>query len=167
MGSIVCIIGFTVRDKERFIIAVTVDKSPVRPVIVKFKNVPAIYMRREGFTNGATYEGIIEMSIKSQNKSFDTIISDQTYEKNDFTKLFSFYEKHADGKKLSEKALTSLGFFDENGKLANGAILFSDDYKDNKTEVQCSAYSGFNKGSERIVTVNKYSGCITDKIKYM
>ena len=160
-------IGFTVRDKERFIIAVTVGKSLVRPVIVKFKNVPAIYMRREGFTNGATYEEIIEMSIKSQNKSFDTIISDQTYEKKDFTKLFSFYEEHTDGKKLSEKALTSLGFFDENGMLANGAILFSDDYNDNKTEVQCSAYSGFNKGSERIVTVNKFSGCITDTIKYM
>ena len=44
------LIGFTVRDKERFIIAVTVGKSPVRSVIVKFKNAPAIYMRREGFT---------------------------------------------------------------------------------------------------------------------
>ena len=39
--------------------------------------------------------------------------------------------------------------------------------KDNKTEVQCSAFSGFNKGSERIVTVNKFSGCLTDTIEYM
>ena len=160
-------IAYKVREKERFIIAVKVEKSPVRPVIVKFKNVPSIYMRREGFTNGATYEEIIEMSIKSQNKSFDTLLSDQTYERDNFSKLFKFHDENTKGKKLTDKALTSLGFFDENGKLANGAVLFSDNYMDDKTEVQCSAFSGFNKGSDRIVTVNKFSGCITDTILYM
>ncbi len=60
-------IYYKIREKELFIIAVKVEVSPVRPVIVKFKNVPSIYMRREGFTNGATYEEIIEMSISSQN----------------------------------------------------------------------------------------------------
>lgn len=46
-----------------------------------------------------------------------------------------------------------MGFIDEEGMLSNGAILFSDGYSDSKTEVLCSAFSGFNKGSERIVTV--------------
>lgn len=160
-------ISYKVRDKELFIIAVKVEKSPVRPVIVKFKNVPSIYMRREGFTNGATYEEIIDMSIKSQNTSFDTLISEHIYKRDDFSKLFKFHEEHSKGKKLTDKALTSLGFFDENKKLANGAVMFSDDYSDNKTEVMCSAFSGFNKGSERIVTVNKFSGCLTDTIEYM
>ncbi|MBO6115026.1 MAG: putative DNA binding domain-containing protein [Lachnospiraceae bacterium] len=160
-------IAYKVREKERFIIAIKVEKSPVRPVIVKFKNVPSIYMRREGFTNGATYEEIIEMSIKSQNKSFDTLLSDQTYERDNFSKLFKFHDENTKGKNLTDKALTSLGFFDENGKLANGAVLFSDNYIDDKTEVLCSAFSGFNKGSDRIVTVNKFSGCITDTILYM
>ena len=160
-------ISYKVRDKELFIIAVKVEKSPVRPVIVKFKNVPSIYMRREGFTNGATYEEIIDMSIKSQNTSFDTLISEHIYKRDDFSKLFKFHEEHSKGKKLTDKALTSLGFFDENKKLANGAVMFSDDYSDSKTEVMCSAFSGFNKGSERIVTVNKFSGCLTDTIEYM
>ena len=150
-------ISYKIRGKERFIIAVKVEKSPVRPVIVKFNNIPSIYMRREGFTNGATYEEIIEMSIKSQNKSFDTLISDKIYKRDDFSKLFKFHDENAKGKKLTDKALTSLGFFDENRNLANGAVLFSDDYTDNKTEVQCSVFSGFNKGSDRIVTVNKYT----------
>ena len=54
-----------------------------------------------------------------------------------------------------------MGFYDEEGFLANGATLFADDYQDKKTEVQCSVFSGFNKGSERIVTINfrKYFGC--------
>jgi predicted HTH transcriptional regulator len=160
-------ISYKVRDKELFIIAVKVEKSPVRPVIVKFKNVPSIYMRREGFTNGATYEEIIDMSIKSQNTSFDTLMSEHIYKRDDFSKLFKFHEEHSKGKKLTDKALTSLGFFDENKKLANGAVMFSDDYSDSKTEVMCSAFSGFNKGSERIVTVNKFSGCLTDTIEYM
>ena len=160
-------IAYKVREKERFIIAIKVETSPVRPVIVKFKNVPSIYMRREGFTNGATYEEIIDMSIKSQNKSFDTLISDQIYKRDNFNKLFKFYEEHTKGKKLTDKALTSLGFFNEKGNLANGAILFSDDYKDNKTDVLCSAFSGFNKGSDRIVTVNKFTGCLTDSIIYI
>ena len=30
-----------------------VAESSVKPVIVKYKGVPSIYMRREGFTNGA------------------------------------------------------------------------------------------------------------------
>ena len=160
-------INYKIREKELFIIAVKVEVSPVRPVIVKFKNVPSIYMRREGFTNGATYEEIIDMSIKSQNTSFDTLMSDRVYKRDDFSKLFKFHDEHSKGKKLTDKALTSLGFFDENGKLANGAVMFSDDYSDSKTEVMCSAFSGFNKGSERIVTVNKFSGCLTDTIEYM
>ena len=160
-------ISYKIREKELFIIAVKVEKSPVRPVIVKFKNVPSIYMRREGFTNGATYEEIIDMSIKSQNTSFDTLMSERIYKRDDFSKLFKFHEEHSKGKKLTDKALTSLGFFDENKKLANGAVMFSDDYSDSKTEVMCSAFSGFNKGSERIVTVNKFSGCLTDTIEYM
>lgn len=155
------------RDKELFIIAVKVEKSPVRPVIVKFKNIPAIYMRREGFTNGATYEEIIEMSISSQNKAFDVLPSALEYKRENFSKLFRFYADHTNNKRLTDKALASLGFFDKNKKLANGAVLFSDDYKDNKTEVMCSSFSGFNKGSERIVTVNKFCGCLTDTVEFM
>ena len=51
-----------------------ISESPVKPIIVKFKNIPSIYMRREGFTNGATYEEIISMSIKSRNTQFDILV---------------------------------------------------------------------------------------------
>ena len=63
--------------------------------------------------------------------------------------------------------MQSLGFVNEEGYLLNGAVLFLDDYNERKTEVQCSVFSGFNKGSERIVTINKFNGNITSTIEYI
>ena len=71
------------------------------------------------------------------------------------------------GKELKEKALQSMGFYDENNMLANGAVLFQDDYQGKKTEIKCSVFSGFNKGSEKIITINRYNGNITSSINYM
>lgn len=124
-------------------------------------------MRRDGFTNGATYEEIIDMSVKSKNTQYDILTSDVKYDASKFTELRDFYASHNDGKDLSEKALQSMGFYNEEGLLANGALLFADDYKDKKTEIQCSVFSGFNKGSERIVTINRFNGNIISAINYI
>lgn len=160
-------IRYEVKEKERFVIKVRVEEAAVKPVILKYKNIPSIFMRRDGFTNGATYEEIIEMSVKSKNAQYDILVSDIKYDAEKLDDLRRFYEEHNDGKKLKEKALQSLSFMNEEGYLLNGALLFLDDYKDKKTEVQCSVFSGFHKGSERIVTVNRYHGNITTTINYI
>ena len=85
-------------------------------------------MRRDGFTNGATYEEIIEMSVKSKNTQYDILASDEKYEADKFHILHEFYSEHNNGKEIAEKALRSMGFYDENGFLANGAVLFQDGY---------------------------------------
>ena len=154
------------RDKELFILVVSVFAAPVRPVVLRMKGIPSIYMRREGFTNGATYEEIIEMSIKSHRSAYDVLPSDVAYNRDSFGKLFRFHARHTAGE-LTDKALRSLGFFDERGLLASGALLFADDCDDSKTADQCSVFSGFHKGSERIVTVNRFVGCLTDGIDFM
>lgn len=160
-------IRYMVKENERFIIQVRVEESAVKPVILKYKNIPSIFMRRDGFTNGATYEEIIEMSIKSKNVQYDMLVSDVKYDSDRISKLREFYKTHNEGKELGEKALRSLGFVNEDGYLLNGAVLFLDDYKDRKTEVQCSVFSGFNKGSERIITINKFQGNLIDTIQYI
>jgi predicted HTH transcriptional regulator len=157
-------IPYTVRDKERFVIKINVLESNVKPVILRYKSIPSIFMRRDGYTNGATYEEIIQMSIQSKNTQYDLLVSDVKYDSSKFTKLQEFYKSHNKGKELSEKALKSMGFMDENGYLLNGALLFMDDYRDGKTASQCLAFAGTNKGSERIVTLKKYSGNIIDII---
>ena len=50
---------YEIKEKERFVIRVHVEESVVKPIILKYKNIPSIFMRRDGFTNGATYEEII------------------------------------------------------------------------------------------------------------
>lgn len=163
----VSFIRYEVKGKERFIIRVQVLESVIKPVILKYRNIPSIFMRRDGFTNGATYEEIIEMSIKSKNTQYDILISDVKYDASKFTILRDFYSAHNDGKILPEKALQSMGFYNEEGMLTNGALLFADDYEERKTEVQCSVFSGYNKGSERIVTINRYHGNIISTINYI
>jgi len=154
-------------EKELFVIRVDVSESPVKPVIVKFRNIPSIYMRRDGFTNGATYEEIISMSIKSRNVQFDILDSDIAYKRENFSKLLNFFYAKNTGSELTDKALQSMGFFSSKRILKNGAVLFSDSYDGTKTKVQCSVFSGLTKGSERIVTINRFEGCITDTINYM
>ena len=124
-------------------------------------------MRRDGFTNGATYEEIIEMSVKSKNTQYDVLVSDVKYESENFSDLREFYKEHNKGKMFKEKAVKSLGFVNEEGYLLNGAVLFLDNYKEKKTEVQCSVFSGFNKGSDRVVTINHFNGNITSTINYI
>ena len=75
---------YEINGSERFIIRIDVGESHLKPVILKFKNVPSIYMRREGFTNGATYEEIIEMSLKSQKAQFDVQDTKEFYNREDF-----------------------------------------------------------------------------------
>lgn len=160
-------VRYEINEKERYIIKVVVEESALKPVVLKYKGIPSIFMRRDGFTNGATYEEIIEMSIKSKNTQYDVLVSDIKYDPEKLSNLRTFYEKHNEGESLKEKALLSLGFANEEGYLLNGSVLFLDDYKGKKTEVQCSVFSGFNKGSERIVTINKFGGNITSTIEYI
>ncbi len=160
-------ISYHIHNKELFIIRVDVSESPIKPIILKFKNVPSIYMRREGFTNGATYEEIIAMSIKSHNTQFDVLDSGFEYKRENFTKLLSFYSEHNSGKELTDKALQSMGFFTNDKILKNGAVLFSDDYSGERTQIQCSLFAGFTKGSERIITINRFSGNLIDSINFI
>lgn len=160
-------IRYEKNERELYVIRVDVKESPIKPIIVKFNNIPSIYMRRDGFTNGATYEEIIQMSLKSSNTQFDILESEEFYKREEFSKLLKFYEEHNDGTQLTDKALMSLGFYTKDCKLKNGAVLFKDDYDGAKTQVQCSVFSGFNKGSERIVTINRFKGNIIDSINYM
>lgn len=163
----VSFLRYTIKGSERYIIHVRVADSAIKPVVLRYQGLPMIYMRRDGYTNGATYEEIHEMSVRSSNIQYDVFTSDVPYEADNYTQLRAFYAMHNDGKRLTDKALQSMGFYNKDGMLANGALLFADDCHDPKTRVQCSVFSGYNKGSERIVTINRYEGNLTSVIQYV
>ena len=156
---------YVIKDKERFILEVEVFESEIKPILLKYNNIPSIFIRRDGFTNGATYEEIIEMSIRSKNVQYDCVESDKEFDFDHFWKLRKFYSEHNDGNELSKKRLSSMGFYNENNKLMNGALFFEDDYEGKKTEIQCSVFSGLNRGSQRIITINRFNGNILDTIQ--
>lgn len=157
---------YVIHEQERYILQIDVQKSPVKPVILKIGQVPAIYIRREGFTGPATYEEIRHMTLESTPVQYDLLMSDVRWQQDKFQKLLSFCQDH-NGSKLTEKALRSVTFMDKDGILNNGAVLFMDDYDGSKTAVQCSVFSGLTRGSERIVTINRFQGCLTDTLNFM
>ena len=158
---------YEIKGNTRYVLEVDVPSSAFKPVILKYKGVPSIFMRRDGYTNGATYEEIIEMSNQNKNVQFDTSFTDVKFNFDDFKALRDFYAKHNNGKQLKEKALLSKGFYNEDGYLSNGALLFKDNYDGDKSLAQCSLFSGFTRGSERIVTINKYNGDLISVLEKM
>lgn len=157
---------YSIHGSQRYVLELTVPSSGIKPVIFKINGVPAIYMRRKGFTNAATYEEIRRMSLESTHLQYDMLASKIVYRPEEFKELEIFCQEH-NGKPLTEKFLREIGFVGSDGMLKKGAILFRDDYNGEKTAVQCSVFSGFSKGSQRIVSINKYSGNLTDSIRYM
>lgn len=157
-------IDYVVREKKRFIIDIHIEESMVKPVVLTNNGIPSIFVRRDGYTNGATSEEIVTMAINSSRISFDRLTTDIEFNINDFSILSNFYKQHNPNKQLSTKALQSIGFFDENNHITKGAQLFSDAYKDGLTKIMCSSFSGFSKGSERLVTVKTINTNICDSI---
>lgn len=158
-------------ERELYILKVSILKNKIRPVVMTIKGVPSIYTRRDGFTNGATYDEIINMSILSKNVQYDSLEADKIYKRENFTKLLEFYKEHhpeSPEKELTDKALLSIGFFDNDMKLKNGAVLFEDNYCDHETDMHCSVFSGFTRGEEKIVALNRFEGKgnLIDAIRY-
>ncbi len=154
-------------EKELFIIKVEIIESQLKPVFLKYKGTLGIYMRREGFTNGATVEEVIDMATKNKQSQYDMLVSEIDYNRKDFNKLFKLYSENNDGKELSDKVLQSCHFFNDDRKLRNGALLFKDDYNDDKTLVKCSLFSRLTRGSDRIISSTELKGNILDSISFM
>lgn len=158
---------YKIRENERYVIRVSVSESPLKPVVLKIDGVPSIYMRRDGFTSGASYEEIREMAIRTTDKQYDELASDIPFDFSDFKQLRSYYSQKNNGMELNEKKLASMSFFDEKHILKNGAVLFMDGYEGNKTLIHCSMFAGFNRGSDRLVTLNRFQGNIISCIEYV
>ena len=57
----ISLIKCLLNNEERYIIQVNVEESRLKPVVLNRRDIPSIFMRRDGFTNGATYEEIIDI----------------------------------------------------------------------------------------------------------
>lgn len=158
-------IPYEIKDAIRYIIKIHINKSERKPLIVKYDGMPMIFVRRDGFTNSATEEEIRMMVLTSKHPSFDEALTDIDFDINEFTKYAEFY-KNRTGHELSIKQLESIDFFTD-GKLTNGAYLFNDHYKGDKTTVVCSLYAGTTRGGDRVLASNTFTGNLIDSYYFI
>lgn len=161
-------IPYSINGKTRYILEVGVDESSQKPVILKYKEMPMVFLRRDGFTNAATNEEMYSMLATSSSRpSFDTQVSDVDFREADFSKLNSFYAERNDGKPLTKKELAAISFFTKDGKLRRGSYLFSDLYDGGECKVVCSSYKGLNRGDDAVIASNSFSGNLIDTYHFI
>lgn len=157
---------YSVNGKQRYLMQVEVGESERKPLILKYKEMPMVFLRRDGFTNPATEEELHEMAISSSRPAFDMQLSQTLFDEKDFTKLYSFYEKRNDGSKLTRKKLAAISFFNDDGLLRRGACLFADGYEGDEGRIVCSSYRGFTRGDDAIVASNSFKGNLIDAYNF-
>ncbi len=153
------------QGSERFVLRIRVEESAVKPVILNWHDLSAIVVRRDGFTGGATWEEIRDMSLRSRDTPFDTLPSGVPYLPQEFTALRACYAEYHGDRQLEDETLRSMGFYDGDGILANGAALFADGYRGGRTEVLCTSCSGFHRESGPPVAVRRYDGNLLSTIR--
>ncbi|MDY2913020.1 MAG: ATP-binding protein [Candidatus Enteromonas sp.] len=157
LPEITCIhLPFEVREHTRYILKFIVSESESKPIILSDKGLPLIFMRRDGYTNGATIEEIYQMSLSSKRPRYDEQLTDIPYRREDFQDFFAFYKDRNEGREPTDKELESIGFFDSNGMLYQGAYMFSDHYEGNAATVVCSTFKGYTRGDEYVISSESY-----------
>lgn len=152
------VVSYFINGGERYILKLTIQESKIKPIIVKYQEMPMIFMRRDGYTNSATIEEIQKMSREYKSPSYDTQITDIKYNRDDFKSFFQFFAERHEGKVPTDKELGSIGFFDDEMYLSQGAYLFSDKYEGEDTKVVCSLYKGITRGDDFVLASNPFSG---------
>lgn len=153
---------YEINGKRRYILKVETLESKEKPVILKYKEMPMVFLRRDGFTNAASSEELYFMATSSSRPNFDRQDTNIPYKEDNFKKLFHFYEERNPEKSLSKKELAAIGFFNEQEHLRQGALLFSDDYDGEKTKIVCSSYRGLTRGDDTIIASNSFKGNLID-----
>lgn len=149
----------------RYVLQVAVKKSKILPVAVHEEGLLGIYIRNFGNTTLATSEQIRDMILLSDNNPFDQPFTEQIFNESEFTRLFQTYEANTN-EKLSEKALISIGFMNNQKFLSRGALLFKDSCDDNRTKIMATLWPEVTKGSEIILASEKFSGNLIDAIGF-
>lgn len=161
------VITYKIHDSIRAILKITVDESKVKPIIIMYKQMPLIYMRRDGLTNAATIEEISYMATHFGQPKYDTQITTKKFELSNFTKLSEFYKTRHNDVEITSKIMASIPLFDDNGYITKGASLFEDTYSGESTKVVCSLYSGTTRGDDKVLASNEFSGNLIACFEFM
>lgn len=142
----------------RYVIAIKVQQSLYPPISLRFGGLGVIYIRHFGETSIATNEELRYMILNSDQASYDTLETNERFDKKDFSLLFEYYAKANEGKELTEKDLLNIGFMTNEGFLKKGSLLFKDDYVGENSLVECSQFASAEKGSDTFKATKEIKG---------
>lgn len=154
----------TNENGTRYIIRITVHPSSVLPVTLHEDNLLGIYVRHYSSTELASPSEIRDMVLLSDSNPFDSALTQNMFERKDFSSLFDMYHEK-NGSELTEKALVSVGFMSEDGRLSRGAELFRDGYDGDRTKLVCTLWPETTKGSLSVYATEVCSGNLFECLK--
>lgn len=147
----------------RFILCIQVNANKNLPVALHDNGLLGIYVRNYGRTDIASQEQIRDMVLMSDNTPFDTMFTDEIYQKENFSKLFELISNNGD--RADEKELISKNIISGDKKLSRGALLFKDNCDDLRTKLVATQWPGVTKGSNIVIASEEYAGNLLEVIK--
>ncbi len=124
-----------------YVIHIHIFKSKELPVVLKFHQIPSIYIREEGKNRAASQKEIVSLVLMTYTDKYDLTETNIPFRKEDFELLCSEYEK-AHHHPLNEKTLQSIHFISPSGTLKKGSLLFSDAYSGADTAIKITYWYG-------------------------
>lgn len=149
---------------EAFVIEFSIASSLSKPVVCSYSGTGSIFVRLEGKTRLATTEEIQRMALDTAYVEYDKVYSDVEFDPACFRTLYSIYKENTSNE-LTEKALFSIGFFNEQRICRRAALLFSDDFQGDETALSITDFMGLGKGGNRFVGEPLFRGNILEGIK--
>ncbi len=144
-------IDYIEKGEKKWICVAIVAPSPSKPVFMEYKKTFTPFVRVGASSFPASLDEIRSMLVASSSTSYDSYLTEQTYNPNDFSTLLSSYSSNNGGLSLSSAMLQSISFMDDRGYLRRGATLFSDKCNDPCTRVHMRAWKGYSRGDDTVI----------------
>ena len=148
-----------------YIIAINIPSSEIKPIYTTYKGAQNVYLRDEGYVRLASRDEIGTMYLRSENVPFDMQKTDIRFSPKNFKKLYARYEE-ATGKKLTEKVLDAISFFDESGFLRQGSLFFQDDYSGEDTLIKAVQWPSLNRATDTYLHPASFQGNLLDAVEF-
>lgn len=157
------LLKYQTKGGERYVLRLHIAPNKELPVFL-YRGSSSVYLRSYSQTVLADPDEIFALYRLSGKYVYDQEKSDVSYDRSSFSTLFGIYRDNA-GKDLDEHRLSSLPFFDEEGRLYKGSLLFMDGFEGEETSIAVTRYQGFDRGGNLIQKLYEGHGNILKMIE--
>ena len=135
--------------KDRIILILDIYQGKNTPYFVIDSGSRTAFKRVGNQSVVATRIDLLNLSLKAEHVSFDSLEFNKTIEDVTFKELEIEY-KNRTSKRFETKDLKSFGLINENGHLTIAGALFADGYQVYQSRVFCTRWNGLTKANGRI-----------------